>query len=69
MITTPNYFLETRLGEDYPPAITHPEFFYGFVGTCLAWQLAYLLIATDPVRYRPRDATGRGSQGELCRGN
>ncbi len=37
----------------WPPAITHPEFFYGFVGVTLAWQVLFVLIATDPVRYRP----------------
>jgi hypothetical protein len=49
----PNYFLENRLGHDYPPAITHPEYFYGFVGLGIAWQVAFLIIATDARRYRP----------------
>ena len=35
------------------PPITHPEHFYGFVGLALVWQLAFLLIASDVVRYRP----------------
>ena len=48
----PQYFLEHRLNRDFPPAITHPEHFYGFVGIALAWQLAFLVIAHDPVRYR-----------------
>ena len=48
----PLYFLEGRIGQETPPAITHPEFFYGFVGVGLAWQLAFLCIASDPVRYR-----------------
>lgn len=48
----PQYFLEERIGRDDPPPITHPEHFYGFVGVALAWQLAFLLIARDPVRYR-----------------
>ena len=34
-------------------AITHPEYFYGFIGVGLAWQVAFLIIATDPRRYRP----------------
>jgi hypothetical protein len=49
----PQYFLERRISGDYPPAITHPEYFYGFVGVTLAWQIAYVLIGTDPVRFRP----------------
>jgi hypothetical protein len=48
----PQYFLEARIGRDFPPAITHPEHFYGFVGIAIAWQLAFLVIARDPVRYR-----------------
>lgn len=48
----PMYFIERLLGERYPPAITHPEFFYGFAGVTLAWQLAFLVIGRDPVRHR-----------------
>jgi hypothetical protein len=48
----PQYFLEQRIGRDFPPAITHPEHFYGFLGVALAWQFAFLVIARDPVRYR-----------------
>jgi hypothetical protein len=36
-----------------PPAITHPGFYYGFAGVALVWQIAFLFIATDPVRLRP----------------
>jgi len=49
----PFFFLEEKIGRDYPPAITHPEHYYGFVGVSLAWQIAFLIIAADPVRYRP----------------
>ena len=49
----PIYFMEARIGSDFPPVITHPEFFYGFVGVGLAWQAAFLLMSRDPVRYRP----------------
>jgi hypothetical protein len=38
---TPMYFLEARLGRDFPPPITHPEHFYGFVGVALAWQVLF----------------------------
>lgn len=48
----PQYVLEQRIGADSPPPITHPEYFYGFVGVALVWQLAFLLIAGDPTRYR-----------------
>ncbi len=45
--------LEQQIALNDPPPITHPEFFYGFIAVGLAWQVAFLVIATDPVRYRP----------------
>jgi hypothetical protein len=53
LVLVPQYFLETKNGIDYPPPINHPEYFYGFVGIAVAWQLAFLVISRDPVRYRP----------------
>ncbi len=52
IVLLPLYFLETRIGQETPPPITHPEYFYGFVGLGLAWQLMFLVIGRDPVRYR-----------------
>lgn len=49
----PLYAMEARVAELSPPAVTHPEHYYGFVGLALVWQLAFLLIARDPIRYRP----------------
>jgi hypothetical protein len=48
----PGYFMENIIGRDTPPAITHPEYFYGFLGVGLAWQVLFLVLSTDPVRYR-----------------
>jgi hypothetical protein len=53
LVITPLYFIFNLIGRMDPPAITHPGFFYGFVGAALAWQFAFFLIAVDPVRYRP----------------
>lgn len=53
IVVLPLYFLEEKTGRDYPPPITHPEYFYGFVGVTAAWQVLYLLVSTNPVRYRP----------------
>lgn len=53
LVIPPQYFLEGRLGRDYPPPITHPEHYYGFLGVALAWQLVFVLISRDPARYRP----------------
>ncbi|HVT28159.1 MAG TPA: hypothetical protein VHE81_09095 [Lacipirellulaceae bacterium] len=52
IVIIPPYFLEQRFGQDHPPAVSHPEFYYGFLGVTLAWQILFLLIAYDPIRYR-----------------
>jgi hypothetical protein len=52
LILTPIYFMENKIGQDTPPAITHPEYFYGFLGVGLAWQVLFLALSRDPVRYR-----------------
>jgi hypothetical protein len=48
----PLYFIFDLIGRKSPPTINHPEFYYGFAGVTLAWQLVFLLIANDPYRYR-----------------
>jgi hypothetical protein len=53
IVLLPQYFLEDKTGRDFPPAITHPEYFYGFIGIAVAWQMVFLLISRDPIRYRP----------------
>jgi hypothetical protein len=45
-------YLEDRFFRDDPPAINRPEFYYGFAGVTLAWQVLFLVIGSDPVRYR-----------------
>jgi hypothetical protein len=52
-VLVPQYVLLEKHGRDFPPPITHAEYYYGFVGIAIAWQLAFLVIATDPIRYRP----------------
>jgi hypothetical protein len=53
LVIAPLYFLEAKINAEQPPAITHPEYFYGFAGVTLCWQFVFLLISTDPARYRP----------------
>jgi hypothetical protein len=53
LVITPLYFMFDLIGRQDPPPITHPAFFYGFVGLALVWQIAFFFIASDPVRYRP----------------
>lgn len=52
LVLLPQYFLEAKTGRDFPPAITHPEYYYGFIGIALSWQVLFLILARDPVRYR-----------------
>ncbi len=52
LVLLPQYFLEEKNGRDFPPAVTHPEYYYGFIGVALAWQVLFLIISRDPLRYR-----------------
>src|SRR5512138_1337582 len=52
LIMTPLYFAFDAVGRAYPPPITHPDLYYGFVGVTLTWQIAFLVIASNPVHYR-----------------
>ena len=52
VVITPLYFMFDLIGKQDPPAITHPGFYYGFVGCALAWQIAFICIARDPIRLR-----------------
>ena len=53
IVLLPQYFLIEQNGRDFPPAITHPEYYYGFIGVGVAWQIAFLVLAKNPARYRP----------------
>ncbi|MGA7916812.1 MAG: hypothetical protein WCA00_16380 [Candidatus Acidiferrales bacterium] len=52
LVITPLYFMEGVIAKQTPPPITHPEFFYGFVGVALACQILFLFVASDPQRFR-----------------
>jgi hypothetical protein len=53
LVLIPLYFQLEKMGLDNPPAITHTEFYYGFVGVALAFQMVFIIISTDPRKYRP----------------
>jgi hypothetical protein len=53
LLLPPLYFMIDLIGRQDPPPVTHPLFYYGFVGTALAWQIAFMIIATNPIRFRP----------------
>lgn len=52
IVLLPQYFMEAKNGQDFPPPITHPEYYYGFIGVALAFQVLFLIIARRPVQYR-----------------
>ena len=53
LLVVPPYFLEGWAGKFDPPPTNHPEYYYGFLGVVLACQFLYLLIASNPPRFRP----------------
>ena len=48
----PLYLMEQVIALESPPAITHPEYFYGFIGVTLAWQILFLRVGRDPLMVR-----------------
>jgi hypothetical protein len=53
LILTPLYFAFDVIGRQYPPPITHADFYYGFLSVALVWQIAFFVIGSDPGRFRP----------------
>ena len=53
VVVTPLYFLHDVTGQPYAAPTLYPHFFYGFLSVTMAWQIAFLIIGTDPVRFRP----------------
>src|SRR5215472_15718308 len=53
LVITPLFFIFNLIGRQDPPPITHPGFYYGFVTVALARQVAFMVIARNPVRLRP----------------
>lgn len=52
LIIAPLFFLENSLAQ-MTGAFSHPDTYYGFAASTLAWQIGYLVIGRDPARYRP----------------
>jgi hypothetical protein len=53
VVLTPLYFLIDVTGRHYAPPVTYPQFFYGFFSVAMAWQIAFLVIGSNPGRFRP----------------
>lgn len=53
VVLTPLYWLFDITGRAYPAPADYPHFFYGFLSVAMAWQIAFLVIGSDPARFRP----------------
>ena len=51
-VLTPFYWLVDITGRHYAPPADYPHFFYGFFAVALAWQIAFLIIGSNPLRFR-----------------
>jgi hypothetical protein len=52
LVLTPLYFLVDITGKAWPAPANYPHFFYGFISVAMTWQLAFLIIGSNPARYR-----------------
>src|SRR5688572_30785942 len=52
VVLMPLYFLLDVTGRRYAPPTDHPQFFYGFLSVAMAWQIAFLVIGSNPARFR-----------------
>jgi hypothetical protein len=51
-VLTPFFWLVDLTGRRYSPPAEYPHFFYGFVSVAMAWQIAFLVIGSNPARFR-----------------
>jgi hypothetical protein len=51
-VLLPLYWLVDVTGREYPPPTQYPHFFYGFLSVAMAWQIAFLVIGSNPARFR-----------------
>ena len=49
VVVAPMLFFERQIA----PGLTHPVYFYAWVSVTLVWQILFLVLSTDPIRYRP----------------
>jgi hypothetical protein len=52
-VLPPFYWLVDITGRHYDVPAQYPQFFYGFMSITLAWQIAFLVIGSNPARFRP----------------
>jgi hypothetical protein len=51
-VLAPFYRLVDVTGRHYGAPAEYPQFFYGFISVALAWQIAFLVIGSNPARFR-----------------
>lgn len=49
IVRSPMYFMDEKINRKLQPAITDPEYFYGFLGGAVAWQI--VILAPNSLRY------------------
>ncbi len=47
-VTLPLFFMEDKFNIEYPPVITHPEYYYSFAGIVMVCQFLFLAVAIYP---------------------
>jgi cytochrome b len=52
VVLMPFYWLFDVTGRQYGPPTDYPQFFYGFLSVAIAWQIAFLMIGSNPARFR-----------------
>ena len=52
-VLTPLLFLVDLTGRHYAAPTDYPHFFYGFLAVAMAWQVGFLVIGSNPARFRP----------------
>jgi hypothetical protein len=52
-VLTPLFWLVDITGRQYAPPADYPQFFYGFLSVAIAWQIAFLVVGSNPLRFRP----------------
>ena len=51
-VLLPFYALVDVTGRRYAPPVDYPQFFWGSFAVAVAWQVAFLMIGSDPARFR-----------------
>jgi hypothetical protein len=53
LVLVPLFFMFDGSGIEARTPFTYPQAYFGFLCVTLAWQLAFWIIGSDPLRFRP----------------